>query len=133
MPKGHRAQLGITDAQMPAMRRLWEEGLCDLEWTRLDLSAKIATCHQCPVRALCARTGADEEAGVWGGRIHGQADGVTCKRGHRMTGDNVAIRKNGKYTYKACKTCRRIAERGRHFGRATDEQWIHEMTQEAAA
>jgi hypothetical protein len=132
MPAGHRVHLGITDEQMPAMQRLWDEGLCDLEWTRKDLVHKIATCHQCPVRALCARTGADEEAGVWGGEPHGSKAGM-CKRGHWLTGDNVAFRKNGKYTYKACKTCRRIAERGRHFGRTTDEQWIHEMTQEAAA
>jgi hypothetical protein len=68
MPAGHRVHLGITDAQMPAMRRLWDEGLCDLEWTRKDLVHKIATCHQCPVRELCGQTGRDEDGETWGWR-----------------------------------------------------------------
>lgn len=133
MPAGHRATLGITEDQMPAMRRLWDEGLCDLEWTRKDLVHKIAVCHQCPVRALCAQVGRDEPTGVWGGRIHGQADGVTCKRGHRMTGDNVAFRSKGGTKYRVCRECRRIKARGEYAGRSIDEQWIHEATQEKAA
>jgi hypothetical protein len=57
MSRDHRKFLGIADEQMPAMQRLWDEGLCDLEWTRKDLVHKIAVCHQCPVRALCAQIG----------------------------------------------------------------------------
>lgn len=132
MPAGHRATLGITDEKLPAFQRLWDEGLCDLEWTRKDLAHKIAVCHQCPVRALCAQAGRDEPTGVWGGEPHGSKAGM-CKRGHRLTGDNVSIRKNGKYAYKACRECRRIGERGHYFGRTLDEQWIHEATQGEAA
>lgn len=81
MPAGHRVHLGITDAQMPAMRRLWDEGLCDLEWTRKSDTQKHRVCRVCPVRQLCAQTGADEVGEIWGGD-----DGQHCYRGHTWSG-----------------------------------------------
>jgi hypothetical protein len=75
MPKGHRAQLGITDEQMPAMRRLWDEGLCDLEWTRLPVIEQLDICRACPVQTLCAQVGREgEETGdMWGGHCRDQS------------------------------------------------------------
>lgn len=105
------AELGITDDRLPDMRRLWDEGLCDLDWAHMDDDAKRDVCGQCPVKSLCAQLGKGEKGEVWGGELKGTKPGPTCKYGHPMTGDNVGIAKSGKHY---CKACNRILSRARY-------------------
>lgn len=93
------AELGIDPGRLPAMRRLWDEGLCNLDWTRLDDDRKHEVCLACPVRALCAQVGKGETGEVWGGSGYTVA---TCPHGHELTPDNVSYHADGRRHCLAC-------------------------------
>lgn len=111
---------------LPAMRRLWDEGLCGPAWTTGTDTQKRQTCRVCPVRSLCEDTGrAGRETGeVWGG--WSGSDGNTaahCHNGHLLLGDNLLILPSGERRCLTCRTAvrRRAAQRQAARRRAMKE------------
>lgn len=115
------ARLHLIDPDtLPAMRRLWDEGLCDPAWARQTDTEKRKVCRVCPVRALCEHTGrAGNETGeIWGGWSGTDSHTASrCSKGHPLSGDNLEILANGQ---RRCRRCAVAAVRRARARRKKD-------------